>query len=83
MKLHICDISSMSTLSVKKCDIQRKLYNLQLEIFQYKFIGLHVSQALTKRKNQLVLKVENNVRGSFFMFVESGCISTNIEFTVP
>ena len=23
------------------------------------------------------------VRGSFFMFVESGCISTNIEFTVP
>ena len=23
------------------------------------------------------------VRGSFFMFVESGCISTNIDFTVP
>ena len=23
------------------------------------------------------------LRGSFFMFVESGCISTNIEFTVP
>ena len=23
------------------------------------------------------------IRGSFFMFVESGCISTNIEFTVP
>ena len=23
------------------------------------------------------------VRGSFFMFVESGCISKNIEFTVP
>ena len=23
------------------------------------------------------------VRGSFFMFVELGCISTNIEFTVP
>ena len=22
------------------------------------------------------------IRGSFFMFVESGCISTNIEFTV-
>ena len=22
-------------------------------------------------------------RGSFFMFVESGCISTNKEFTVP
>ena len=25
----------------------------------------------------------NKVRGSFFMFIESGCISTNIEFTVP
>ena len=25
----------------------------------------------------------DTVRGSFFMFVESGCISTNIEFTVP
>ena len=24
-----------------------------------------------------------NIRGSFFMFVESGCISTNVEFTVP
>ena len=24
-----------------------------------------------------------HIRGSFFMFVESGCISTNIEFTVP
>ena len=23
------------------------------------------------------------LRGSFFMFVESGCISTNIEFTIP
>ena len=23
------------------------------------------------------------IRGLFFMFVESGCISTNIEFTVP
>ena len=23
------------------------------------------------------------LRGSFFMFVESGCISTNIEFKVP
>ena len=23
------------------------------------------------------------IRGSFFMFVESGCISLNIEFTVP
>ena len=23
------------------------------------------------------------LRGSFFMFVESGCISRNIEFTVP
>ena len=23
------------------------------------------------------------IRGSFFMFVESGCISTNIKFTVP
>ena len=23
------------------------------------------------------------IRGSFFMFVESGCISTNIEFKVP
>ena len=23
------------------------------------------------------------LRGSFFIFVESGCISTNIEFTVP
>ena len=23
------------------------------------------------------------IRGSFFMFVESGCISTNIEFRVP
>ena len=23
------------------------------------------------------------IRGSFFMFVESGCISTNIEITVP
>ena len=23
------------------------------------------------------------LRGSFFMFVESGCISTNIEFMVP
>ena len=22
------------------------------------------------------------IRGSFFMFVESGCISTNIDFTV-
>ena len=35
MKLHImiCDISSRSTLSVKKCDSQRKLYNFQLEIF--------------------------------------------------
>ena len=25
----------------------------------------------------------DNIRGSFFMFVESGCISKNIEFTVP
>ena len=24
-----------------------------------------------------------DLRGSFFMFVESGCISTNIEFKVP
>ena len=24
-----------------------------------------------------------SIRGSFFMFVESGCTSTNIEFTVP
>ena len=24
-----------------------------------------------------------NIRGSFFMFIESGCISTNIEFKVP
>ena len=26
---------------------------------------------------------EIKIRGSFFMFVESDCISTNIEFTVP
>ena len=26
---------------------------------------------------------DTHLRGSFFMFVESGCISTNIEFTVP
>ena len=26
--------------------------------------------------------LQKNIRGSFFMFVESGCISTNIEFTV-
>ena len=59
----ICDISSRSTLSVKKCDSQRKLYNFQLKYLpvQYEFIGPHVSQVLTKRKNQLVLKVENNV----------------------
>ena len=30
-------------------------------------------------KNWLV----GTIRGSFFMFVESGCISTIIEFTVP
>ena len=29
------------------------------------------------------LHVYSSLRGSFFMFVESGCISTNIEFTVP
>ena len=36
-------------------------------------------------KKQLLLKFIKvlNLRGSFFMFVESGCISTNIEFTVP
>ena len=28
-------------------------------------------------------RVDRLIRGSFFMFVESGCISTNIEFTVP
>ena len=37
--------------------------------------------------SRLKVKVENvekiKIRGSFFMFVESGCISTNIEFTVP
>ena len=27
--------------------------------------------------------ISTKIRGSFFMFVESGCISTNIEFTVP
>ena len=27
--------------------------------------------------------VDGHIQGSFFMFVESGCISTNIEFTVP
>ena len=31
----------------------------------------------------IVLYTLSYIRGSFFMFVESGCISTNIEFTVP
>ena len=35
-------------------------------------MGLHIES-----------KMYLDVRGSFFMFVESGCISTNIEFTVP
>ena len=28
-------------------------------------------------------KFVGGIRGSFFMFVESGCISTTIKFTVP
>ena len=28
-------------------------------------------------------KTGAHIRGSFFMFVESGCISTNIKFAVP
>ena len=68
MKLHImiCDISSRSTLSVKKNVIVRENYIIfnwkYLPVTpQYEFIGLHASQVLAKRKNQLVLKVENNV----------------------
>ena len=35
------------------------------------------------RKVDVVSAMAADVRGSFFMFVESGCISTNIEFTLP
>ena len=30
-----------------------------------------------------LIVMDVHIRGSFFMFVESDCISTNIEFTVP
>ena len=30
-----------------------------------------------------ILKLLIDIRGSFFMFIELGCISTNIKFTVP
>ena len=38
---------------------------------------------LLEKISQLSCKKIYSIRGSFFMFVESGCISTNIEFTVP
>ena len=40
-------------------------------------VGSHIRGHASIRTRAVAL------RGSFFMFVESGCISTNIEFKVP
>ena len=44
----------------------------------------HNSTSLGKRLSLIILVDDSHaIRGSFFMFVESGDISTNKEFTVP
>ena len=41
------------------------------------------SQGNYKKRKREIATLLTRIRGSFFMFVESGCISTNIEFKVP
>ena len=43
----------------------------------------HRQDNMTRSQTQNKKRSRKEVRGSFSMFVESGCISTNIEFTVP
>ena len=55
------------------------------------YIGKFLEQVSSRNGcHPIVTYITNNkitqlaqIRGSFFMFVESGCISTNKEFTVP
>ena len=43
-------------------------------------LNIKVASLMVSEK---IFKVFPIVRGSFFMFIELGCISTNIKFTVP
>ena len=44
---------------------------------------IYIVPPKNRRGHFFLLLFDQNIRGSFFMFVESGCISTNIEFKVP
>ena len=50
---------------------------------QIVLIEVSASWRATSNRHTPSLSPHPYLRGSFFMFVESGCISTSIEFTVP
>ena len=45
-------------------------------------VDAEIASSIPTRSHTFVEIDHEIIRGSFFMFVESGCISTNIEFTV-
>ena len=50
------------------------------QFFPYNF---EVIEKYVNFRDHCHVKNISHIRGSFFMFVESGCIATNIDFTVP
>ena len=67
---------TVATKNIKPCD-DRKYVKPRLVV---DCVGESVQRDGIYRYIFLTVQI---VRGSFFMFVESGCISTNIKFTVP
>ena len=69
----LCSRISTDTCTLLRCFLKKKY----IYIYKFKFNFMLYISLFSKQC------VACHLRGSFFMFVESGCISTNIELTVP